>query len=102
MTVAIKVMAMTLTIPTLECPRWSSADTIAVMTDDEEDDVSLQEEEEEVEVEANSGKLPPVYPLVRSLRVKKKQTHYEPLSSEFTKKNVSNVCSNLGHFQPVI
>ena len=74
-------------------------------SDDKEDDVSPQEEEEEeeeeIKVDAKSGELLPVHLLGRGLQLKEKRTHYEPLSSEFINKNVSNMCSNVGHFQGV-
>ena len=105
MAVAMNMMAMTLTVPTLECPRWSSADTTAVNdeSDDKEDNVSRQEDdEEEIEVnKANSGELPPAHPLGRGLRDKKKQTHYNRTHQNSQTKNVSNVGSNVEYFQGV-
>ena len=70
--------------------------------DDEEDDVSPQEDDkEEIEVEANSGKLPPASPHGRDLQDEKKPTYYRTHSSESIYKNVTNVRSNMGHFQGV-
>ena len=69
-------------------------------SEEEDDDVSPQEDEAtEIEAEANSGRLSPDAPLGRGLRVRKKRTHHEPQSSEFTNPNVTNVRNNVGHFQ---
>ena len=71
--------------------------------EDDEDDVNSREEEveEEIEVEADSGELPQLPTLGRGQRVRKQRSRYVPHTSEFTNSNVSNVRSNVGHFQGV-